>query len=97
MLKNHCYPKFSRCNYSYKKNKEIDRRDKMIYKVYFQESNSEIPVRERTKSLYIEAETERAVRDKLVGRNYNVEFIQQLDEAHLAYEKQSEKFALENV
>lgn len=69
----------------------------MIYKVYYQESNSEIPVRERTKSLYIEAETERAVRDKIVKRNYNVEFIQQLDEAHLAYEKQSNNFTLETV
>lgn len=69
----------------------------MVYKVFYQESNSEIPVRERTKSFYIEAETERAVRDKIVKRNYNVEFIQQLDEAHLAYEKQSENFTLETV
>ena len=69
----------------------------MIYKVYFQELRNEIPVRERTKTLFIEAETERAVRNKLVDRNYNVEFIQQLDEAHLAYEKKSENFTMENV
>ncbi|ASK63637.1 hypothetical protein CFK37_16470 [Virgibacillus phasianinus] len=69
----------------------------MIYKVYYQELKSEIPVRERTKGLYIEAESERAVRDKLVDRNYNIEFIQQLDDAHLAYEKKSENFTLENV
>lgn len=69
----------------------------MIYKVYYQELKSEIPVRERTISLYVEAETERAVRDKLVDRNYNIEFIQQLNDAHLTYEKQSENFRLETV
>ncbi|WP_404452449.1 DNA-dependent RNA polymerase auxiliary subunit epsilon family protein [Virgibacillus necropolis] len=69
----------------------------MVYKVYYQELNTEVPVRERTNSLYVEAETERAVRDKLVNRNYNIEFIQQLNDAHLAYEKKSEKFTVENV
>lgn len=69
----------------------------MIYKVYFQELRNEIPVRERTKTLFIEAETERSVRNKLIDRNYNVEFIQQLDDAHLAYEKKSENFTMENV
>lgn len=69
----------------------------MIFKVYFQELNTEIPVRERTNSIYVEAETERAVRDKIVDRNYNIEFIQQLDDAHLAYEKRSENYRVENV
>lgn len=97
MLKNNVVQILGEYTYSYTNKTEIDRRDEMIYKVYYQELNSEIPVRERTKSLFVEAETERAVRDKLVNRNYNVEFIQQLDEAHLAYEKQSENFKMENV
>ncbi|HLR07796.1 MAG TPA: DNA-directed RNA polymerase subunit epsilon [Bacillota bacterium] len=69
----------------------------MIYKVLYQEHSEEIPVRERTKSLYIEAESERDVRQKLDDRNYNIEFIQPLDPTHLAYEKQSEDFTLETV
>ncbi|MFZ3579634.1 DNA-dependent RNA polymerase subunit epsilon [Virgibacillus sp. DJP39] len=69
----------------------------MIFKVYYQEVKSEIPVRERTKGLYIEAETEREVRDKLVNREYNIEFIQQLDDAHLAYEQQSENYTVETI
>ncbi|WP_188454541.1 DNA-dependent RNA polymerase subunit epsilon [Virgibacillus oceani] len=69
----------------------------MIYKVLYQELKQEIPVRERTKSLYVEAESEKEVRTKLLDRNLNIEFIQVLDEAHLAYEKQSEHFMLESV
>lgn len=75
----------------------MNRRDDMIFKVLYQEEPGEIPVRERTKSLYIEAESVRDVRNKLSDRNINIEYIQQLDEAHLEYEKQSEEFQLENV
>ena len=69
----------------------------MIFKVFFQEIKTEVPVRERTKTIYVEAESEREVRKKLADRNYNIEFIQKLDEAHLEYEKHSENFVLENV
>ncbi|RKQ37343.1 DNA-dependent RNA polymerase subunit epsilon [Oceanobacillus halophilus] len=71
----------------------------MIFKVLYQELADEIPVRERTKSLYVEAESVRQVRDKLIEKGYkiNIEHIQQLDEAHLEYEKKSEDFELENV
>lgn len=69
----------------------------MIYKVLYQELASEVPVREQTRSLYIEADSVREVRQKLNDRNYNIEYIQELDEAHLNYEKQSENFKLENV
>jgi len=69
----------------------------MIYKVLYQKHPEEVPVRERTEKLYIEAESERDVRQKLNDRNYNIEFVQPLDAAHLAYEKQSEDFALETV
>ena len=69
----------------------------MIYKVLYQENEDEVPVRERTKALYIEADSVREVRRKLSDRNYNIEYIQELDEAHLNYEKQSEDFKLENI
>lgn len=69
----------------------------MIFKVFFQEIKTEVPVRERTKTIYVEAGSEREVRTKLAGRMYNIEFVQKLDEAHLEYEKSSENFVLENV
>lgn len=69
----------------------------MIFKVLYQESIHETPVREHTKSLYLKAESIRDVRNKLADHNYNIEFIQQLDGAHLEYEKRSDNFVLENV
>ncbi|MEN1967029.1 RNA polymerase epsilon subunit [Lentibacillus sp. N15] len=69
----------------------------MVFKVFYQEDPSEIPVRERTKTLFVEAETEREVRDKLVDRKLNIEHIQKLDQAHLEYEKQSKDFAVETA
>lgn len=69
----------------------------MVFKVFFQESKTEVPVRERTQTVYVEGESERDVRKKLAERNINIEFIQPLNDAHLEYEKRSEKFVLENV
>lgn len=69
----------------------------MIFKVLYQETEEEVPTRERTKTLYIEADSVREVRKKLADRDYSIEYIQELDEAHLNYEKQSENFELENV
>lgn len=69
----------------------------MIFKVFYQESLEIAPVRERTETLYIEAESEREVRQKLTNRNINIEFIQALDEVHLAYEQKSEHFTIESV
>ncbi|APC48774.1 DNA-dependent RNA polymerase subunit epsilon [Virgibacillus halodenitrificans] len=69
----------------------------MIFKVLYQELPGEIPVRERTLSTYVEAESVREVRSKLSDRNYNIEYVHELDKAHLEYEKQSEHFKLENV
>ncbi|WP_182199030.1 DNA-dependent RNA polymerase subunit epsilon [Paraliobacillus salinarum] len=68
----------------------------MIYKVMYQTISDEIPVRERTTSLYYEADSERQVRKELAAKKLNIEFIQPLDGAHLAYEKQSEEFSVEN-
>ncbi|PXW92641.1 DNA-dependent RNA polymerase auxiliary subunit epsilon [Streptohalobacillus salinus] len=69
----------------------------MIFKVLYQEHAGEVPVRENTHSLYLEASNEREVRRLLKDRGINIEFVQQLDGDHLAYEKQSEDFKVENV
>ncbi|MBB4824084.1 DNA-dependent RNA polymerase auxiliary subunit epsilon [Sporosarcina luteola] len=69
----------------------------MIYKVYYQEDKEQVPVRENTKSLYVEAETEREVRTKLKERNYHIEYIQALKGEHLEYEKASSQFEIEQV
>ena len=64
----------------------------MIFKVYYQESMDEIPIREKTKTLYIKGESERDVRKKLEDRPYNIEFITPIDGAFLEYEQQNEDF-----
>ena len=66
----------------------------MIYKVYYQESSTEVPVREHTKTLFIEAESEREVRLALKDKNYNIEFIQPTTGAYLDYEQQNEDFKI---
>ncbi|WP_257350625.1 DNA-dependent RNA polymerase subunit epsilon [Pseudalkalibacillus decolorationis] len=67
----------------------------MVFKVFYQESLQEVPVREETKSLFMEAESVQAVRTALSDRNYNIEFIQGLSGKHLEYEEQTEDFELE--
>lgn len=69
----------------------------MIYKVYYQQHKTEIPVRENTKSLYVEASSEREVRAYLNDRNYNIELVQLLEGAHLEYEQNSPDFKVENA
>jgi DNA-dependent RNA polymerase auxiliary subunit epsilon len=64
----------------------------MIFKVYYQEDPYEVPVREKTKTLFIEAESEREVRQKLRDREINIEYIQPIEGAYLEYEKQKEDF-----
>ena len=68
----------------------------MIYKVYYQETKkTATQKREQTHSLYIDAESAVAAR-RTVEQNtpYNIEFIQELDEKHLAYEKENADFKL---
>ncbi|MGX7030501.1 DNA-directed RNA polymerase subunit epsilon [Vagococcus zengguangii] len=67
----------------------------MIYKVYYQELKTQNPKREQTKSLYLEAESVRQAR-QLVEDNtaFNIEFVQLLDDNHLAYEKENAEFTL---
>lgn len=69
----------------------------MIYKVLYQRDVHEVPVRENTQCMYIEAESERAVRQMLKGKTLNIEYIQLLEGAHLEYEQASEHFTLTEV
>ena len=69
----------------------------MIYKVYYQESIKEIPVRENTKTIYLEASSEREVRHYLSERNHNIELVQLLEGNYLEYEQNSPNFKLENA
>lgn len=69
----------------------------MIFKVFHQDSPDEVPVRERTNSLFIEAASIPEVRRKLEDRSCNIEYIHALGEAHLAYEQKSEDFVVENA
>lgn len=70
---------------------------KMIFKVYYQENALEVPVRENTKSLYVEADSERDVRALLKDRKYNIELIQLLEGSHLEYEQASPNFKVEKI
>ncbi|WP_428908801.1 DNA-dependent RNA polymerase subunit epsilon [Niallia sp. Krafla_26] len=64
----------------------------MVFKVFYQESKTQVPVREMTKSLYIEGESVREVRKKLAQFPYNIEFISPIEGAFLEFEKQKEDF-----
>ncbi|RYL95451.1 DUF1447 family protein [Sporolactobacillus sp. THM7-4] len=69
----------------------------MVFKVLYQKSRKEVPVRENTQTLYLEAEDVREVRRKLADKPYNVEFIQPLTGKFLEYEKQFTEFKLEKI
>ena len=69
----------------------------MIFKVFFQKSMSEVPFREHTQTIYVEAESVSDVRKKLVDRNYNIEYIQEINGNFLEYEKETNSLELENV
>ena len=61
----------------------------MTFKVYYQPSKNTTPRRENTQSLYLEADSEAAARVLVEeNTNYNVEFIELLDEKALAYEQE---------
>ncbi|QOY34303.1 DNA-dependent RNA polymerase subunit epsilon [Anaerobacillus isosaccharinicus] len=69
----------------------------MIYKVLYQDTVLEAAVREKTNSLYFEADSEMEVRKNLASRAYNIEFVLPVEGAYLEYEKQSENFKVENL
>lgn len=66
----------------------------MIYKVYYQENKAEAPVREKTKTIYVQAESVLDVRRHLKDKNYNIEFIGLVADAYLDYEKQNEDYTV---
>ena len=62
----------------------------MTFKVYYQPSKNTTPHRENTQSLYLEADSEAAACVLVEeNTNYNVEFIELLDEKALAYEQEN--------
>ncbi|UCZ51891.1 DNA-dependent RNA polymerase auxiliary subunit epsilon family protein [Bacillus shivajii] len=69
----------------------------MIFKVYYQKTINEVPVREATNSMYIEAESVEETRKKLADREYNIEFITPVTGDYLEYERQHEDFHVETV
>ncbi|QKS71581.1 DNA-dependent RNA polymerase auxiliary subunit epsilon family protein [Paenalkalicoccus suaedae] len=70
----------------------------MIFKVFFQDTLTEVPVRERTNSIYVEANTIEEVRKSIKDRGYNIEFVTPLSESALAYEQDAnEDFKVESV
>lgn len=64
----------------------------MIFKVYYQADATEIPIRENTKVIYVEAQSVREVRHFLKKEPYNVERIEEISGAYLEYEKEQEDF-----
>lgn len=67
----------------------------MIFKIIYQENPKEPPLREKSKVLYVEGADMITVRKQLRENTpYLVEYIQVLDEAHLAYEQQDPDFKL---
>lgn len=67
----------------------------LIYKVLYQTSELDNPRREFTHSLYMDAASSIEVRQAVEDNtDYNIEFIQELDEKHLEYEKKSPDFKL---
>lgn len=67
----------------------------MIYKVYYQEDKTKSPQREKTLSLYIEADSPVIARKIIEDKTpYNIELIQELEGNHLDYEKENADFKL---
>lgn len=68
-----------------------------VFKVFYQEKLTEIPVRENTEVLYVEANDVPEVLKYLEDRQYNIEYVQELSEQYLEFEKSSENFVLEKT
>ncbi|MBP3041393.1 DNA-dependent RNA polymerase auxiliary subunit epsilon family protein [Bacillaceae bacterium Marseille-Q3522] len=64
----------------------------MLFKVFYQESTKEVAVREKTKTLYLDGESERDIRAKMGKFPYNIEFITPVTGAFLEYEKKKPDF-----
>ncbi|MBF0710227.1 MULTISPECIES: DNA-dependent RNA polymerase subunit epsilon [unclassified Gemella] len=68
-----------------------------VFKVFYQANNKEIPVRENTEVLYVEANNTPEVVKYVEDKNYNLEFVQELSEQYLKFEKESVNFKLEKI
>jgi UPF0356 protein SGO_0220 len=73
--------------------------NRMIYKVFYQETKDRSPRRENTRSLYLEVEEDNELEGRIKARklveentDYNIEFIELLSDKHLEYEKESGTF-----
>ena len=73
----------------------------MIYKVIYQETKDRSPRRENTRSLYLEVEEDNELEGRIKARklveentDYNIEFVEQLDDKALEYEKQNPNFKI---
>jgi len=73
--------------------------NRMIYKVFYQETKDRSPRRESTRSLYLEVEADNELEGRIKARklveentDYNIEFIELLSDKHLEYEKESGTF-----
>lgn len=64
----------------------------MIFKVYYQESKTEVAVREKTQTIYVNGESERDVRKRLANKPYNIEYVELVEGAFLEYEQQNDDF-----
>lgn len=67
----------------------------MLFKVTYQPNSFDVPTRETTLSLYMEAESEVEAR-KILENNtpYNIEFVQPIEGKHLEYEKNNSEFQI---
>lgn len=62
----------------------------MIFKVIYQESKLQIPNREKTQAMFLEADSLIEVREKLANNTpYNIELVQEISGAHLEYEREN--------
>ncbi|PLR75843.1 hypothetical protein CU633_18940 [Bacillus sp. V3-13] len=64
----------------------------MIFKVYYQENIKQVPVREKTKTVFVDADSERDVRRKLADKSYNIEIVVPVSGSYLEYEQQNEDY-----
>lgn len=62
---------------------------KMIFKVYYQVSTTEVPIRENTRIMYVKGDSVADIRLKIKNEPFNIEFVQVLNDAHLAYEQEN--------
>ena len=67
------------------------------FKVFYHENNKEIPVRENTKSMFIESSDKPSVLRYLESKNYNVEYVQEMTEEYLNFEKKSSDFKMVKI